>query len=67
MPDFVRAIFIHCSNKNRNFLLYKKKAVNPKTNCFVCMDMKLSNWDLLISIPIKVSIYIRLSEQLADT
>ena len=22
------------------------KAVNPKTNCFVCMDMKLSNWDL---------------------
>ena len=26
------------------------------------MDMKLSNWDLLISIPIKVSIYIRLSE-----
>ena len=21
MPDFVRAIFIHCSNKNRNFLL----------------------------------------------
>ena len=43
------------------------KAVNPKTNCFVCMDMKLSNWDLLISIPIKVSIYIRLSEQLADT
>ena len=44
-----------------------KKAVNPKTNCFVCMDMKLSNWDLLISIPIKVSIYIRLSEQLADT
>ena len=24
MPDFVRAIFIHCSNKNRNFLLYKK-------------------------------------------
>ena len=24
-------------------------------------------WDLLISIPIKVSIYIRLSEQLADT
>ncbi len=30
------------------------------------MDMKLSNWDLLISIPIKVSIYIRLSEQLAD-
>lgn len=27
----------------------------------------LTNWDLLISIPIKVSIYIRLSEQLADT
>ena len=24
MPDFVRAIFIHCSNKNRNFLLYEK-------------------------------------------
>ena len=23
-----------------------KKAVNPKTNCFVCMDMKLSNWNL---------------------
>ena len=41
MPDFVRAIFIHCSNKNRNFLLYKKegrkrpnitiKTVTPKT------------------------------------
>lgn len=25
MPDFVRAIFIHCSNKNRNFLLYKNR------------------------------------------
>ena len=27
MPDFVRAIFIHCSNKNRNFLLYKKAII----------------------------------------
>ena len=24
-----------------------KKAVNPKTNCFVYMDMKFSNWNLL--------------------
>ena len=24
------------------------KAVNPKTNCFVCMDMKLSNWNFLL-------------------
>ena len=26
-----------------------KKAVNPKTNCFVYMDMKLSNCNFVIS------------------
>ena len=30
MPDFVRAIFIHCSNKNRNFLLYETESQIPE-------------------------------------
>ena len=35
-----------------------KKAVNPKNNCFVCMDMKLSNWELYISLQVlKIMVY----------
>ena len=31
-------------------LSYKaKKAVNPKTNCFVCMDMKFCKWEFYIT------------------
>ena len=26
-----------------------KKAVNPKTNCFVCMDMKFCKWEFYIT------------------
>ena len=29
--------------------LGRKKAVNPKTNCFVCMDMKFCKWEFYIT------------------
>lgn len=41
MPDFVRAIFIHCSNKNRNFLLYKKSAICKIANDTLINSVKL--------------------------
>lgn len=42
MPDFVRAIFIHYSNKNRNFLLYKKKE-DLLADGYVCERSPLGN------------------------
>ena len=35
-----------------------KKAVNPKTNCFVYMDMRLSNWEFLFKLLYKIFTYI---------
>ena len=41
-PRIISALFIFLKMAYYNVLINsKKKAVNPKTNCFVCMDMKL--------------------------